>query len=329
VTGVSEVQQRWYHVHHTSRGQRHSLPTDGYGQYPCITCKVSPHPVKAGERYAIYLSSSTLANWQGRRSKNGYTGDDIHLDYLCIPGGTIKTLRHAFAAEYQYFWKPMDVVFASGLNDLLRGYDAADMWAEIKVFKEYVQELGKKHGHENTFAVCTLLYPPKLCQLQRDPWRRYNEDWTDRTWDIFHLNEEIIKINGEGSDAQYTRRAPQFHTYGLKTAANYGRGNRLGTLNKHKLCSWREKRFEDMLHLNDHYRLKMGKMIVNYFTYIYGMKECAYLTREDERNGMEHAEQPKDARRAIMQRKEKRLVSEVKANRNKNKYRLDYNGQKW
>ena len=313
-----------YHNHFSSKELRMNLPHDHYGQYACITCEVTPHNYKAGDRYAIYVSSSTLANWQGKRYSNHYKGDSLHLDSIAIPGATVKMLHHAFACEYKNFWKPLDVILCGGLNNLLRGQSKEQLMSEIKRFKNYVVRLGNDSGymHENTFAVCTLLYPPMLSQFELDPPRNPDFRFTDRTWDIYEINNFILELNATGKDAQYTRRAPQPHTFGLRAGPDIRQGNSLGKLNKHRESAWREEIFDQQLHLNDQYRLKMGKMVITYYEYIYGVKYSEYNTRREEAEAYERMIRQKsnkktsyDARRYILKRKEKRLVREIKEDR--------------
>ena len=48
-------------------------------------------------------------NWEGDRSVNKYPGDDIHVDMIGIPGGTVRILHHAFMAEFGSSSIPIDI----------------------------------------------------------------------------------------------------------------------------------------------------------------------------------------------------------------------------
>ena len=97
----------------------------------------------------------------------------------------------------------------------------------------------------------------------------------------------------------------------------------MGRVNAHNLEAWREKHVHEKLHLREEQKLKIGKSVVNYFSYIYGLKENAYSTRQERKEADEAEEleaerinelalaQGLDARRAINMRKEKRLVEEL------------------
>jgi len=52
---------------------------------------------------------------------NGYRGDEIHVDYIKIPGATVRKLEHAFMAEYSNVHRAVDMLLVGGLNDVLRG----------------------------------------------------------------------------------------------------------------------------------------------------------------------------------------------------------------
>ena len=82
------------HNHNSSLNYRISAPVDKWGS--CFTCEVTPHSHKVGMRYSVLVSSSFMNNWQGQSSANQYPGDDLHVDYITIPGATINDLNHAF-----------------------------------------------------------------------------------------------------------------------------------------------------------------------------------------------------------------------------------------
>ena len=86
----------FFYSHTSSKTYRMNAPVDKWGSYPCFTCKKTPHSHKIGMRYPIMVLFSILNHWQGHRSANLYPGDDMHIDYITIPGATIKDLHHAF-----------------------------------------------------------------------------------------------------------------------------------------------------------------------------------------------------------------------------------------
>ena len=94
-----------FHTHTSSRQYRMSAPMD-----KCITCKQTLHSFKTGSRYAIMLTSSILNQWQGKRYVNQYPGDDIHVDTIGIPGGTVEELSLTLCAEYGETKYPVDVL---------------------------------------------------------------------------------------------------------------------------------------------------------------------------------------------------------------------------
>lgn len=128
-------------------------PSDIWGNYPCFTCSGTPHSCKVlvGVRNAVLVSSSTMNNCQGRRSFHGYQGDPIHLDYITIPGATVKELHHAFRAEYGNIHRPVDVILVAGLNDISR-VSSAD-----KIIRDIIDFNGTA---SNIFTF--VISPPRL-----------------------------------------------------------------------------------------------------------------------------------------------------------------------
>ena len=52
-------------------------------------------------------------------------GRDPCIDYITIPGATVRELEHALMAEYSNVYRAVDMLHVGGLNDVLRG--AVDM----------------------------------------------------------------------------------------------------------------------------------------------------------------------------------------------------------
>ena len=80
-TSVAEPTPRViYHILNSSLQYRITAPNDTWGNYPCITCKATPHSCKTGMRYLLVITSSILNGWQGKRYENEHIGDDIHME---------------------------------------------------------------------------------------------------------------------------------------------------------------------------------------------------------------------------------------------------------
>ena len=325
-----------YHKHLSSKLCRIEMPHDKYGQYLCTTCKITPHYYKAGARVALYISSSTMCNWQADfRLKGVYPGDPLHIDSLCIPGGSIKTLLHAFSAEYQRSRYPLDVLLCGGINNLLQGQTKEQVMTELASFKEYVVRLNP----ENTCAICTLIYPPILSQLEMDPPRENRRYFVDRTEDIYHINDYIVEMNGCGEWASCTRVAPQPHTFGLRIDPRGSNSGILGKINAHKLSAWRETVMEEKLHLADYQRLKIGRSFVKYFEHVYNIRPTPHLTRREAQEAYEASlrwceqenERMKaaktDARRSLMKNKESRLTKEILEDRAAERAAMIFRGE--
>ena len=256
------------HAHISSLKHRMEARLDYWGQYLCITCKQGVHNVKAGTRYPILVTSSTLNNWQGTRSMNGYEGDPIHIDVIAIPGACIAELTHAFKAEYGKMYRPVDILLVSGLNNVMSGQGPEEVMKEILIFK---REVLATPG--SSFAVATLLMPPSLTKLTKETEADLKQD---QTTTIVKLNYMIRDLNSEGKSTVEVHRAPTFHTWGLKST-NLSKlkhpRNFMEGLQSHDPLAWREKNRKKQLHLSDSERLRMGRAVVKYFMAIYGLLE--------------------------------------------------------
>ena len=259
-----------FHKHGSTKLYRVNAPLDHWGAYLCLSCHQSPHRVKVSMRMPILLSSSTLHNWMGRRYENGYTGDDIHCDMVTVPGATINVLKHALEAEYGLTYRPLDVLAVVGLNDLLRGHSVDRIIYDLKSLQSLVHRLAPP-GEINSIAIATVLIPPKLADMQHF----YNGN---RLSDIVNLNFQIMELNENQQQSPLpVRFAPKFHSWGkcsskanLSTAPRYLMEN----LPKHRYNQWREDVPEEMLHLDDQNRLRMGRACIGYFKALYGITRC-------------------------------------------------------
>ena len=68
--------------------------------------------------------STQLQNWYEISTVDDllnieYIGDDIHMEFVGIPGGTVKSLHPAFCCEYSNQDIIVDVLLVAGLNDIL------------------------------------------------------------------------------------------------------------------------------------------------------------------------------------------------------------------
>ena len=70
------------------------------------------------------------------------------MDSITVPGATIKTLHHAFLAEYKGGIWPVDVILVAGLNDILKGATAEDAMEDIQSFQKSVLGLKRDPNRE-------------------------------------------------------------------------------------------------------------------------------------------------------------------------------------
>ena len=262
-----------YHSHTSSLQYRTSMRLDRNGEYFCTTCEISPHAYKTGDRCPILLTSSTLASWQGREGRHLYPGDRLHVDQLCLPGAKIDDARQALFAEYSKCLIPIDVLVCCGLNNIMCGDSSTKIIAELSDLKAMVE----RWNEDNSLAVMTLPYPPKISFLDRD-YYKHKEAVTvsDRTSTLNRLNPQIITLNETGRHAEFTARAPRMAAWGLRKALvppvdSYSITRRtVGNLSAHRHGAWREDTTTNQLHLSDDVRRRSGKSTINYFARIYG-----------------------------------------------------------
>merc|ERR1712015_310664 len=179
------------HQHFSTLMDRCCSKPDAFGMFKCNNCRDITHYAVTANRYPLLVTSSFLNAWRApyQSGTDQYEGDLIHLDEICIPGGKIEDLHHAFKSEYAKFKRPVDVLLAAGLNNFKR--DEPDViMAKIRAFKATV--FNRRDG--STFAVCTIPFAPHLVDLKP---KSKNQFWNlgPKTRKMFVLNELIKAEN--------------------------------------------------------------------------------------------------------------------------------------
>ena len=80
--------------------------------YKCTPCK-KMHLVRDAERVPIIVTSNSIYKWWEMEKRQ----DGMHVDYIQIPGATVKELFLALKTEYMMELRPMDVLVISGEID--------------------------------------------------------------------------------------------------------------------------------------------------------------------------------------------------------------------
>ena len=62
------------------------------------------------------------------------TISSIHIDYISIPGATIRDLHHAFRVEYGNTHRSVDVILCSGLNDVIDGSTSDQIMNDVDIY---------------------------------------------------------------------------------------------------------------------------------------------------------------------------------------------------
>ena len=247
------------HTHISSRNRAITAAKNDLENVYCPTCKKehsSSSDYSDSDRLKICVTSSTLAEyWQPRDTSVEFAGDEIHIDWLCIPGATINVLSTAWEIEYLEEKKPMDVMLIAGLNDVIKGKTGPAIASAFKHFVDLVIWQGNQYHPDqpNTCAVGTLIYPPQICWLEDDG--AVPPTFDNQLRNIRWLNHQVEILN---ADSQV--RSPSFHSFGIRKVTRNGKG-----LTKHRLEHWREGERANMLHLRDDQRIKMAKQVARYF----------------------------------------------------------------
>lgn len=260
-----------FHVHYSSLFERINSTTDNNLHYLCTTCEKTPHSTYTGERYPILVTSSIMHDWQKAKhlGLSDYRGNPMHCETISIPGATIPMLRHALVTEYSQSHRPIDVLWCSGLNDVMQDRPVSSIVKQLRITKKIVLEWSNFRGiYGNTFGICTLPLPPSICRLSGDK-RPFFQD--DKTSEIIALNNAIMEINSEPSQHLDVSIAPRFHSWGLGSV----HGTQDNFINikqskRHRSAEWREKNCDKKLHFADRVRIRMGKNVIRYFWKLYG-----------------------------------------------------------
>ena len=255
------------HIHFSTHYYNKQMMKMGDMKPMCHFCDTA-HSVDHMTRQNVILTTSTLSaipylvgwGWNGH--------PPTHCDMEAIPGARIHTLKKAWERAYLDNPLAINTVLVAGLNDVkyaaklyLGKYtmeQTADLVSDdimntIKGLHRVIKEHSKRYDVLDTFAVGTILHVPALYWHEDDgapPSSRYvnHKVIIDRT----NLKIEAFNIEIGSSSA------PKLHQTGERCLKH----------GKKRIYMWdvfREEAKEDMMHLRDPQRFKMGKSIVKYF----------------------------------------------------------------
>ena len=251
-----------YHHHYSSRevrimqGKEYSKPST---QFMCPTCQ-NYHPIRPTYGLNICLGTSQLHEFHTPREEGvTCTPDELHVDWVTIPGARISTLETAWQVDYAKYKFPMRVLLVAGLNDLIKGGNKESVTNSILNLKLAIDDQNKYHPDTpNEFVVSTLLNPPKLVWFPdtgKPPHGHIN-----RYDEISSINQWIVEFN-DG----YGNPTPRFHRFGVKCGRKLVNGVQV-PLHTHQMRRWRQSEpVIDRLHLNDEWRIRLGKSVIHHF----------------------------------------------------------------
>ena len=260
-----------HHSHYSSVSLRELLSVETSGkEYFCPSCKCHHVPYK-DERLKVAISDSTLHEFFAPRNHTTsvYEGDSIHVDYVTILNGTIPELLHAFRLDYESVPrpKPLDVLLVAGYTDLHEGFSREYIWRGFRYFADTVMKMKPPECSEakNTFAISSLMYPPKLAWFSDDG--PCPSNFVNMKEKIDWLNDKIDFLNIENNAEYY----PCFHTYGVRKGSKLVTDEN-GQVKKrdfrcHRWDQWQEPIRHMKATLKAERIFKMGKAVNNYFIY--------------------------------------------------------------
>ena len=238
------------------QGVEYSRPTK---QYMCPTCEKF-HSVIPEYGLNICLATSQLHDFHNPRDPDVTCApDELHVDWLTIPGARIQTLETAWQIDYQNYKHPMRILLAAGLNDLIKGGNKESVTNSILRLKNAIDDQNIHHpDNPNELVVAILPNPPKLTWFDDNgppPPGHQN-----RLNEIEDINTWIVEFN-QG----YGLITPRFHRFGVRTGRKMMNGEYV-KMHAHQFRKWRQSEpVEDMLHLNDYWRTRLGAAVVNHF----------------------------------------------------------------
>ena len=230
--------------------------------YLCPSCQVS-HLARLPYGLNICISSSQLHEFHLPREEGVVCPpDSMHVDWVTIPGATLNELEFAWSVDYHHQTRPMRILLVAGLNDLIKGGSRETFMQDIKKFKATVDWQNRHHsGEANQFAVAPLPMPPKLV------WYRDNgpipaEHPGSREEELTLINNDIFEFNAQNG----LPYVPRLNTLGVRRYKRWNMDGSWQMVVHHRMGQWRatEPRHEK-LHLGDAMRVRMGKMVVDYF----------------------------------------------------------------
>ena len=258
-----EERRAVYHRHFSAREMRLMQGVDytsvSNRVHLCPTC-MNHHPVRPQNGLNVCLGSSQLYDFHHPREPGvECPPDKMHVDWLTIAGGTIADLEYAWSLDYQRSARPMRVLLASGLNDLLKGGTMETLTNSILQLKNTVDENNKYHPEVlNEFVVATLLNPPILAWFP--DFGQAPTGHNNRLQELRDINNWIVEFNNS-----YGNVTPRFHRFGLKTG-KYWRNGVMVPYTIHQISQWRQSEpLAEKLHLSDKWRIRLGGAVLNHF----------------------------------------------------------------
>ena len=247
------------HQHDSSRQVRVMMGVEGHSTNPfymCPSCQAA-HLVRPSCGLNVCVSTSQLHNFRFPREQGLVVpADTTHVDWITIPGATIKDLAYAWRLDYQKETRPQRVLLVAGLNDLLKGANFEQFKVQVLEFEERVRQQNSFHLTRNEFSVAPLINPPKLCWFSDNG--REPPEYNNREEELYAINAWIKEFNTRNNVVG----VPSFQTWGTRSWRDWSGRVRV----THRWNEWRSSEEDaDKLHLCDRMRAKMGRSVVKFF----------------------------------------------------------------
>lgn len=254
-----ETRRNVKHYHDSSRQVRVMMGVEGHSTNPfymCPSCQAA-HLIRPSCGLNVCVSTSQLHNFRYPREQGVVVPPDTtHVDWLTIPGATIRELAYAWRLDYQNEARPQRIMLIAGLNDLIKGGNLEQFKVQVLEFEERVRHQNKCHIARNEFCVAPLINPPKLCWFSDNG--REPPQYNNRVEEFYNINAWIKEFNSRNNIVG----VPSFQTWGTRSWKDWSGRVRM----THRWNEWRATEPDsDKLHLSDKMRAKMGKSVVKFF----------------------------------------------------------------
>ena len=256
------------HVHISSQYYIKQAILSGNTSPFCYNCQLSHHHDRM-TRCKLILTSSALFGVPHLRE---WTAADIHVDWECIAGATLDTLKKCRERAYVKYEMPVDTMLVGGANDIkpivqsitdlrvaslneqLKNTDVVHKAADIFVGKLHnMYQMIKEQDQDNTLTVSRLMITPAYCWYEEEEGDFPTKDYINYRPVVEEINSRIDLFNVEIGSS----KAPKLHLTGRRSISK-------GKKTTYHFNRFREHDKAEKHHFVDTVRVDMSKRFLKY-----------------------------------------------------------------